>query len=111
MKCSFLTMTNFYRLQSLGNQSAKTPSFCGRAQEKLIKKLMASKNPKEWKYTFDEIKGVYEHLGYDVMYKRGSHAIVNVNGTNVPLVIPHKDKYVSPMDIKNLKAVIRGEIK
>lgn len=111
MRCNFLTVpNNFYKPQPVSNQSSETPSFCGRAQEKLIKKLMASKNPKEWKYTFDEIKGVYEHLGYDVMYKRGSHATVNVNGTQFSLVIPHKSKYVAPWDIQQLKKVIRGEI-
>ncbi len=70
---------------------------------------MSSNNQKEWKYTFDDIKGIYEHLGYDVMMKRGSHAIVNINGSNLPLVIPHKDKYVNSKDVKRLKCVLSGD--
>lgn len=71
---------------------------------------MASKNPKEWKYTFEDIKGVYEHLGFDIVFKRGSHAIINIDGKNIPLVMPHKDKYVSPPDVKRLKFLLAGDI-
>lgn len=111
MQCNFLPMVNsVYSSRSVNNQAVGTPSFCGRAQEKLIKKIMSSNNPKEWKYTFEDIKGIYEHLGFDVMMKRGSHAIVRINGTNLPLVIPHGDKYVSPMDVKRLKCLLLGDI-
>ena len=111
MQCNFLSVfKNTYSSCSVGSQNVSSLSFCGRAQEKLIKKIMSGNNPKEWKYTFNDIKGIYEHLGYDVMMKRGSHAIININGLNLPLVIPHKDKYVNPNDVRRLKCVLSGDI-
>lgn len=101
---------NRYSSSPVGNQGMSSPGFCGRAQEKLIKKILASNNPKEWKYTFEDMKGIYEHLGYDVMLKRGSHAIVRINNTNLPLVIPHGDKYVNPKDVRRLKFLLSGDI-
>lgn len=111
MKCSFTAIfNNSYSTHPISNQNVSSPSFCGKAQEKIIKKILASNNPKEWKYTFEDMKGVYEHLGYDVMMKRGSHAIVNIEGKNLPLVMPHKDKYVDPNDVKRLKFLLKGDI-
>lgn len=111
MNCNFIPMVNnISTAYSANKQNVSSPSFCGKAQEKLIKKIIQSNNPKEWKYTFEDIKGIYEHLGFDVMFKRGSHAIVNICGTNVPLVMPHKDKYVHPSDVKRLKFLLVGDI-
>ncbi len=111
MQCNFLSMVNnIYSPRPANNQGVSSPSFCGRAQEKLIKKIMASSNQKEWKYTFDDIKGVYEHLGFDVVLKRGSHAIVNIEGKNIPLVMPHGDKYVNPKDVRRLRCLLLGDL-
>lgn len=92
-------------------QQAQYPAFCGASSEKLIKKILTSKNPKELKITFDELCRIYNHLGYDVTLKRGSHATVRVNKTNIPIVIPHKDKYVHSNDIRRLRLVMNGEEK
>lgn len=111
MQCNFLSMVNSVYSCSVNNQGAGSPSFCGKAQEKLLQKIMDTKRLKDMKVTFDELNRIYEHLGYDVMMKRGSHAIVNVRGTNIPIVIPHKDKYVHPNDLKRLKLIMAGEEK
>ena len=53
----------------------------------------------------------YNELGYDVLCKRGSHAVVPVTEKfNLPLVIPHGTKYVNPQDLKRLQFVINGQI-
>lgn len=86
-------------------------SFKGKPAEKLLKKIMETDNIKKLKITFDEMVKMYEHLGYDVLMKRGSHAIVPVaEGVNIPLVIPHKDKVVNFKDIKRLKYIAVGDI-
>jgi len=86
-------------------------SFKGASSEKLLKKIMQTDNIKNLKISFNEMVKLYEHLGYDVLMKRGSHAIVPVaEGVNIPLVIPHKDKVVHVHDIKRLKLIVAGEI-
>lgn len=113
MECNFFSLGNLVNSSQNSTQTGcvSSPRFCGKAQEKLIKKIMSSKNPKEWKFTFDELTSIYEHLGFDIVLKRGSHATVNIRGTNIPIVIPHKDKYVHPNDIRRLKLVMAGEEK
>ena len=72
---------------------------------------MSAQNIKKVHLTFDEASKIYRYLGYDVLMKRGSHAVIPITKTtNLPLVIPHKEKYIAPMDIKRLKYVINGDI-
>ena len=92
-------------------QTSSNPVFCGNSPQKIIQKVLATENPKHVHLTFDEVSKVYRYLGYDVLMKRGSHAVIPLTeNTNLPLPIPHKDKYVSPFDIKRLKYVINGDI-
>ena len=86
-------------------------SFKGKKPEKLIQMVLDTTNNKNVKLTFDEATKIYQHLGYDVLMKRGSHAIVPLTATkNIPLVIPHGDKNISPYDVKRLRFVIGGDI-
>ena len=88
-------------------------SFQGRAAEKLIEKIKGTKHlySKALKLTFNDAVKIYGHLGYDVLMKRGSHAVIPTQYGNMPLVIPHKDKYISPKDVARLRFIIDGDIK
>lgn len=98
---------NLYQNQRM----AANPVFCGKTPQKLIKQIMSVENNKKIHLTFDETSKIYKYLGYDVILKRGSHAIIPVNEqVNLSLPIPHGDKYVSAFDIKRLKYVINGDI-
>ena len=93
------------------NMMSSNPAFCGNSPQKLIQKIMTTENNKNIHLTFDEAAKIYRYLGYDVMMKRGSHAVIPLDGkANLALPIPHKDKYVSPFDIKRLKCVINGDL-
>ena len=93
------------------NKISSSPSFCGKSPQKLIQKILATEDNKKIHLTFDEVAKIYGYLGYDVLMKRGSHAVIPVNEQiNIALPIPHKDKYVSPFDIKRLKHMINGDI-
>jgi len=107
MKCNFLPFNNNYHNKNKTTSNC-SPTF-GTTPEKLIKKILATKNNKDIKVTFDEMVKIYNHLGYDVLMKRGSHAIVPVGKLNIPLVIPHKDKYIHPNDIKRFKLILEGK--
>lgn len=90
--------------------AVQKPSFTGRATQKLISHILSTQNNKNVKITFDQLVNIYNELGYDVLMKRGSHAIVQINNLiNIPIVIPHKDKCVHPSDIKRLKLIIAGQ--
>ena len=85
------------------------PSFRGNSARKLIEGVKQAKLLNKVHYTFDEMVKIYEELGFDVVMKGGSHAVVNLGDYNIPLVIPHRgEKYVSLADIKRLKHVIDG---
>lgn len=85
--------------------------FQGASSRKFIEKLKEEQSLKHIKATFNDMVGAYEELGYEVIFKRGSHAVVPISKhANIPLVIPHGQKYVAPIDLKRLKLVIQGEI-
>lgn len=90
--------------------NSSAPNFGANTPQKLIQKIISTKNDKNVKLTFDEASKIYNYLGYDVIMKRGSHAIVPVGNVNIPLVIPHKDKNIAPKDVRTLRLVITGEI-
>ena len=54
---------------------------------------------------------MYREIGYDVFYKRGSHAVVHLTDEiHIPIVIPHKKKNVSIFDLKRFKYILSGDI-
>ena len=85
-------------------------SFGANTAPKLLKKVAEAKDIKKLKITFDEMAKMYNYLGYDVLMKRGSHAIVSSGNVNFTLTIPHKDKVVHFKDIKRLKYIMAGDI-
>ena len=94
------------------NENSTELSFSGKTPKKLIAMMLESKifHPKNIKLTFDEVQKIYQYLGYDVVMKRGSHAIVATELGNFPLVIPHRDKYVDIKDILRLRYLLLGDI-
>jgi len=85
-------------------------AFCGARSRKLIEKVQRTEKMDKLKVSFDELERMYNEIGYDVLYKRGSHAIVHVTDTiNIPIVIPHKTKDVHPFDLVRFKYVLNGE--
>ena len=93
------------------NLSSSQPSFEGAKSKKFLKEILNAKSLRKIKATFQDMIDAYKELGYDVILKRGSHAIVPVSEDfNIPLIIPHKDKCVSPFDIKRLKLVMLGKL-
>ena len=85
-------------------------NFYGARARKLIEKVKNAQRLGDLKISFEELKGMYNEIGYDVFYKRGSHAVIHLeNGVNIPLVIPHKTKNVHPLDLKRFKYVLAGE--
>ena len=111
MELSFLNNNLFYNKTSYQGRSSSGPCFCGKTPKKLIDKINSTKDSKKVKLTFDEAVKIYQYLGYDVLFKRGSHAVVPVEeNLNLLLVIPHKDKVISPTDVEKLRFVINGDI-
>ncbi len=112
MKCSFLSTPNNYALSAPNKTKANssTQSFGGNSPEKLIKYILSAQNFKKVKINFDEAVKIYNHLGYDVLTKSGSHAVVVVGSSNIPLVRPHKGNHLGIMDIKRLRCMISGDI-
>lgn len=108
---SFTPQYNNYTQKTEVRPFQIQPSFQGAKSRKFLAMLADATNLKKIKATFDDIVDAYAELGYDVIMKRGSHAIVPINERiNIPLVIPHKDKIVSPFDLKRLKLIMQGEI-
>ncbi len=102
---------NFSNMQmGYSHYKLNSPSFAAKTPTKLLNKILETKNVKTLKISFDEMVKVYNHLGYDVLMKRGSHAIVPVGDIKIPLPIPHKDKVVHANDIKRLKYIVAGEV-
>lgn len=98
------------RVETLNLVNTDNNTFYGVRARKLIEKIQNLKKFDKIKISFDELKSMYEEIGYDVLYKRGSHAIVPVNeDINIPLVIPHKKKNVHPFDLVRFKYILLGQ--
>ncbi|MBQ8848619.1 MAG: hypothetical protein IJ003_06715 [Candidatus Gastranaerophilales bacterium] len=100
--------SNSQKLQQINEQT----SFGSSKARKLAQIIKDAKNFKHINATFDDAVAIYRELGYDVLMKRGSHAVVPLTEkVNLPLVIPHgSSKFVHPFDLKRLQFVINGEI-
>lgn len=97
-------------LNSFNNNHISSQSFQGARARKLIEKINKTDKMDKLNISFEELKSMYKEIGYDVVYKRGSHAIVTVNDNiNIPVVIPHKRKNVHPFDLKRFKYILKGE--
>ena len=85
-------------------------SFSSKRAQKLIEKVKGTEKMNKMQISFDELKSMYKEIGYDIVYKRGSHAIVPINEElNIPVVIPHKRKNVHPFDLQRFKFILFGE--
>lgn len=99
-----------YSVPAQQNIKYSEPAFEGAKSRKFLKMIEQTKNFKKVKATFQDMVDAYKELGYDITLKRGSHAAVNIqNKFNISLVIPHKDKYVTPYDLKRLHLIIIGK--
>lgn len=86
-------------------------AFSSKKAQKLIEKVKDTERIDKLQISFDELKSMYKEIGYDVLYKRGSHATVTISkDLNIPVVIPHKRKNVHPFDLKRFKYILLGEI-
>ena len=86
-------------------------SFQGAKSRKFLDKLLKTDNLKNIKVSFGDMVAAYQELGYDVILKRGSHASIPITDkVNMPLVIPHGEKCVHPLDLKRLKLIAQGDI-
>ena len=105
---------NTYKISNNYSQNpcgAQPLSFGSAKTRKFLETVSSAKYVKHINATFDDMVDAYNDLGYDVVLKRGSHAIVPLaEGKNLPLVIPHGRKFVSPLDIKRLQLVVNGDI-
>lgn len=87
------------------------PSFKSAKTRKMIDEIKNAKNLKHINLTFDDMVDIYNDLGYDVILKRGSHAVIPITDkVNLPVVIPHGEKFIHIHDIKRLKFILNGEI-
>ena len=85
-------------------------AFKSKRAQKLIEKIKSTEKMDKVDISFDELKSMYKEIGYDVLYKRGSHAIVPITeDLNIPVIIPHKRKNVHPFDLKRFKYILFGE--
>lgn len=85
-------------------------AFSSAKARKLIEKITCTERMDKLDISFDELKSMYQEIGYDVVYKRGSHAVVPITkDLNVPVIIPHKRKNVHPFDLKRFKYILKGE--
>lgn len=109
---SYISSCNNSNLQ-LAASSQYQPAFGSAKARKLIEKVLSanSNNFRGINATFDDMVAVYQELGYDVIMKRGSHAVVPLTTkVNLPLVIPHGNKYVHPLDLRRLQCVLNGDL-
>lgn len=89
-----------------------TIAFNGAKSRKLIAKLENAQRPDKMKISFDELEKMYEEIGYYLIRKRGSHAVVNVTeNLNIPVIIPHGRKHVHENDLKRFKLIKEGKFK
>ena len=111
MRCGFLPIFNSNHSGiKQGSQMDYSPSFFFFFQEKLMKYILSTASPKKTKIRFEEAVKIYNYLGFDVLFRSGSHAQVVIGDAHIPLVIPHKDKVITAMDVKRLKSIIQGDI-
>jgi hypothetical protein len=97
---------------SLYNQNVTNynPTFSGAKSRKLIAKIESATLLKKVEITFDELERMYNEIGYDVLKKPGSHAIVCISETiHIPVIIPHNNKYVHINDLKRFLLVKEGK--
>jgi predicted RNA binding protein YcfA (HicA-like mRNA interferase family) len=102
------------RIISINNSTITNsfPTFLSSKSKKLIEKLEKAEQLNKVKITFDELERMYEEIGYYVIKKRGSHAIVNVTeNLNIPVIIPHGRKHVHPNDLKRFLLVKEKKFK
>ena len=78
---------------------------------KLIETVKNAQKIDKLKITFEELEIMYKEIGYDIFYKRGSHAVIHINDKiNLPVVIPHKKNIINNKDIKRFKYILEGDI-
>ncbi len=103
--------TNYYSSSQKQQVSHAQPTFEGMKFIKLIETVKNTKSFRHFNMSFNDVAAIYQELGYNIIFKGGSHAIIPLTETiNIPLVIPHSSKYVSPFDLKRLKYILNGEI-
>ena len=108
MKISFNLAINSYFSH---NQANTKPSFGSVKAQRFLDRVKTTKSFNHFNATFEDMVSAYNELGYDVLCKRGSHAVVPITEkVNLPLVIPHGTKYVNPQDLKRLQFVLNGQI-
>ena len=92
--------------------SQEQPAFGSARARKLIERVKNAKTFKGFNVSFEEMVSAYNELGYEVSFKRGSHAVIALTETvNLPLPIPHGNKKCMDMfDLKRLQCVINGDI-
>lgn len=89
---------------------AQNIPFESKKAQKLIERVQNAERLDKLQISFDELKSMYKEIGYDVLYKRGSHAIVPISkDLNIPVVIPHKTKNVHLFDLKRFIYILHGE--
>ena len=101
---------NFSSFECTNNKSMM---FSGARARKLIKKVNDSEKMDKLKISFEELEAMYQEIGYDVIYKRGSHAVIVISDkVRLSLVHPHGKRkgLVTPTEIKKLRYVAQGEI-
>lgn len=110
MKINFSSLN--FNNSLLKPQDAKVqPSFGSVKAQRFLERVKTAKSFQHFNATFEDMVSAYNELGYDVLCKRGSHAVVPVTEkVNLPLVIPHGTKYVNPQDLKRLQFVLNGQI-
>ena len=115
MKIGYANYNNYTNMRNSvsrqQNFSYYQPAFEGAKARKFLQQLRNTTDYKHLKVRFEELVSAYAELGYpDVVYKSGSHATLRIDDNfNLPLVIPHKDKHVSPFDIRRLKLIMLKE--
>ena len=112
MKVSFnvYNAINNYSYSQSSQDVHSQPVFGSAKARKLMEKIVAAKSLKYINATYEDMVAIYSELGFDVITKRGSHAVVPLTEkVNLPLVMPHGSKYVHPLDLKRLQFVIKGE--
>ena len=104
---------NTISFNPLNNKRNNNLNFQGKASIKFIEKLKTTQNLKYVKATFDDMVRAYNELGYDVMHKRGSHAVIIISDKiRLSLIHPHGNKkgIVTIAEVKKLKYIAQGEI-
>ena len=96
-----------YKLPCVVNSS---PAFGGVQTKKLIEKVANTKQLQKLDIKFDELERMFNEIGYNVIYKGGSHAIIKLNeNTSISITIPHGKKQVSPYDLKRFLLIKEGK--